>query len=111
VLKQECPSMQLLEWNKAQIIEQPKFVPGAGGGLNVKPIPQASPQGWSEAWTAKACDKTVAVTVTYSATADGMDIRAVNYTVHQPGSARCRERQSVTQVVATNLRFTVVHQA
>jgi hypothetical protein len=159
-LKQECPSLQLLEWNKAQIIQQPTFVAAAGGGLNVdsgasvavvaanrcgsrvirrallkavpgqnfvqptflmpgdfrgnlkleldarrivfpglaafgqcsdatkvqvldvRPLTPASPQGWSETWTAKACDRSVDATVTYSATADGMDIRAGNFKLH-----------------------------
>jgi hypothetical protein len=50
--------------------------------LNVTAITPASPSGWSETWTAVACDTKIDAEVTYSATGDGMNISAGKWTVH-----------------------------
>jgi hypothetical protein len=44
--------------------------------IDIKSITNPSPQGWSETWTASACNKTVSAKVTYSGFPGGMNIFA-----------------------------------
>jgi hypothetical protein len=57
------------DWSKFQVI-------------NVAPITPASASGWSETWTAVACDAKIDAEVTYAATGDGMNISAGKWKVH-----------------------------
>jgi hypothetical protein len=50
--------------------------------LNITSLTPAVPSGWSETWSAVACDAKVDAEVTYTATGDGMNIRAGNWKVH-----------------------------
>jgi hypothetical protein len=49
--------------------------------INVAAITPASASGWSETWTAMACDKKIGAEVTYTAMGDGMKISAGNWKV------------------------------
>jgi hypothetical protein len=42
--------------------------------LDVKPSSAATPQGWSETWTAQACGKIVTAKITYKKTSSGVDV-------------------------------------
>ncbi len=50
--------------------------------INVTAITPASASGWSETWTAVACDTKIDAEVTYTATGDGMNISAGKWKVH-----------------------------
>jgi hypothetical protein len=50
--------------------------------LNVTATTPASATGWSEAWTAVACDKKIDAQVTYTAIDNGMNISAGMWKVH-----------------------------
>lgn len=50
--------------------------------INVTAITPASPAGWSETWSAAACDKKVDAEVTYRATGNGMNISAGKWKVY-----------------------------
>ncbi len=50
--------------------------------INVTAITPASASGWSETWTAVACNTKIDAEVTYAATGDGMNISAGKWRVH-----------------------------
>jgi hypothetical protein len=50
--------------------------------INVTAITPASASGWSETWTAQACDKKIDAEVTYTATGNGMNITAGSLKVY-----------------------------
>lgn len=50
--------------------------------LDVTAITPASPSGWSETWTAVACNTKIDAEVTYAATGNGMNISAGKWKVH-----------------------------
>jgi hypothetical protein len=50
--------------------------------INVTAITPASASGWSETWTAIACDTKIDAEVTYTATGDGMNIRTGKWKVY-----------------------------
>jgi hypothetical protein len=50
--------------------------------INVTAITPASASGWSETWTAVACDTKIDAEVTYAATGDGMNVSAGMWKVH-----------------------------
>jgi hypothetical protein len=50
--------------------------------LNITALTPAAASGWSETWSAVACDARVDAEVTYMATGNGMNISAGNWKVH-----------------------------